>query len=255
MTVAGCRQERRRNHLLEGLPAADLALLTPHLQEVSLPRDTVLHEQQDLIEHVYFPHDGMISLVMVMRNGKTIETAKIGWESALGMAVVVGLPRAMGRAVVQLSGAAACFPAAEFRTAALESKLLRNLAAHCTELLVAQIQQSAICHAMHDVTARLSRWLLESSDRGGSELPLTQDWIAQMLSVTRTTVTVAAGTLQSAGVIECHRGIIHIIDRPALERSACECYQAIRQRADGLLPLLESRPETSGASWHRAPPG
>ncbi len=227
-------QERNRNGLLAALPSSELAVLAPFLREVSLSRGMVLHEPGDPIEHVYFPHDAVISLVTIMRDGGCVETATIGHHMALDLGVGLGAPRATARAVVQLSGAAGRIGAAEFKSAALESPVLREVAAGCNDLLITQLQQSVACNALHGAESRLCRWLLEYSDHAGDQLPLTQEFLAQAIGVRRTTVTIMAQILQNAGAIRYRRGVIQILDRAALERSACECYHTVRQRADEL---------------------
>lgn len=223
--------ERNRNSLLAVLPASELALLAPSIREVSLSRGMVLHEPGDPIEHVYFPHDAVISLVTIMRDGGCVETATIGHHMGLDLAVGLGAPLATARAVVQLSGSAGRVGAAEFKAAALESPILREVAAGCNDLLIAQLQQSVACNALHGAEARLCRWLLDYSDHASDQLPLTQEFLAQAIGVRRTTITIMAQLLQKAGAIRYRRGIIQILDRPALERSSCECYQTVRQRA------------------------
>ena len=230
------------NRLLAALPPADLALLAPFIREVPLGRGMVLHEPGGVIEQVYFPLNGMVSLVVGMRSGETVETTTIGREGALGTGVALGSRRAIGTAIAQLAGTAARVPAAQFEAVASRSTAIRDLAICCNELLIAQIQQSVACNTLHDAEARLCRSLLQTSDHVGSDMvPLTQDFLSQMLGVRRTTVTIVARILQSAGMIRYRRGQIQIVDRAALEQSACECYGSIRQLTDRLLP--ESKEE------------
>ena len=225
------------NRLLAALPPVDFALLAPFLRETPLARGTVLHEPGDLIEQVYFPFGGMVSLVVAMRSGETVETATIGREGELGTGVALGSRRAIGTAIVQLSGTAARVTSAQFEVAAGRSGAIRDLATCCNDLLIAQVQQSVACNTLHDAEARLCRSLLQTSDHVGSDMiPLTQDFLSQMLGVRRTTVTIVARILQSAGMIRYRRGQIQIVDRAALEESACECYRSIRQLTDRLLP-------------------
>ena len=220
------------NRLLAGFPPAELSSLAPHFRHVQLEADRVLLEPEARIEHVFFPHSGMISLVTVTQDGESVEGATIGVESALGVGVAIGLSRSVGRAVVQLAGHATVVPAAEFRAAADKSQELRDMAGLSIELLMVSVLQGTACNARHPIIARLSRWLLETADRaGGDEVPLTQEFLAHMLGARRTTVTFAAGSLQSAGIIRVRRGVTLILDRPALERAACECYSVIRERS------------------------
>ena len=238
-------EKTQLNRLLAALPPAELSALTPFLREVSLCRGTVLHEPGDLIAEVYFPHDAVISMVGIMQNGASVETAMIGHEAALGLGAALTSRRAVTRAVVQLPGRAARMGAAEFNQAALASAVLRELAGRANDLLIAQLQQSVACNALHDTEARLCRCLLEYSDRAGDALALTQDFLAQTLGVRRTTVTLIAQILQNAGVIRYRRGVIQIVDRPALEAAACECYRTIRQRSNALLLASQDEPKTA----------
>jgi CRP-like cAMP-binding protein len=229
------------NRLLSALPAAELASLDPFLQEVALERGTVLQNPGDAVEDVYFPHNGMISVVVVMQTGEEVETATVGREGALGTGVALGSRHATGRALVQLPGTAARIPAAQFVAAASRSDVIHDIAARYNALLIGQIQQSVACNALHDAEARLCRWLLNCSDRVNSDtIPLTQEFLGQMLGVRRTTVTIVARMLQAAGMIRYRRGVIQIIDRAALEEGACECYATTRAQFDALLPEEES---------------
>jgi CRP-like cAMP-binding protein len=221
------------NRFLAALPAGDFALLAPHLRAVPLQHGAMLHEAQDEIEHVYFPQSGMISLVVVMRSGATVETATVGRGGAIGTAAGLGSRHAFGRAVVQLAGTAARIPVSSFQAATDESPTLRALVVRYNDLLIGQIQQSVACNALHSLEARLSRWLLQTHDCvDGDTLPLTQEFLGQMLGVRRTTVTVAARLLQASGLISYRRGHIHLVDRPGLEGLACECYAAVRRSVD-----------------------
>jgi CRP-like cAMP-binding protein len=230
----------RRNLLLAALPAGDLSLLTPHLKPVTLAQGTVLQEQGEVIEDVYFPDDGIISLLAVMQQGNAIELATIGFEGAIGSLSALGPRRSHTRAVVQVPGAGLRIPAARFRKAAEESEAVRNIVVCYGEMLLIQVQQTAACNALHSVEARLSRWLLQARDRLQSNIiQLTHEFLSQMLGVRRTTVTVVANSLQLAGLIRYHRGQIEIIDRPGLEAKACECYEAIRRQIDQINPVAE----------------
>src|SRR5215470_16972018 len=225
------------NRFLAALRAQDFALLAPHLRSVSLEYGAALHEAGDDIEHVYFPQSGMVSLVVVMRNGATVETATVGRGGAVGTAAGLGSRSAFGRAVVQLPGMAASIPVSAFQAIANENPTLRALVVRYNDLLIRQIQQSVACNALHALEARLCRWLLQTHDCvDGDAIPLTQEFLGQMLGVRRTTVTIAARLLQSAGLIRYRRGLIHILDRPALEDISCECYAVVRHNLDKVFP-------------------
>ena len=225
------------NRFLSALPPHDFSLLAPHLRTVALERGTMLHDVGEEIEHVYFPHTGMVSLVAVMQSGATVETATIGRGGLIGASAGLGARWTFGRAIVQLPGSAAWLAAPQFHAAANESQAIRHLVVRYNDLLLAQVQQSVACNALHALENRLCRWLLQTHDCvDGDAIPLTQEFLAQMLGVRRTTVTIAARLLQSAGLVRYRRGLIHIIDRPGLEEIACECYAVVRHNLDKVFP-------------------
>lgn len=222
------------NSLLANLPAPQIALLAPFLQDVVLATDSILYEADDPIDFVYFPHSAVVSRIEAFESGECVVSALTGRESACGVGVTLGRPCALNRAVVLISGTAARIAAADFQTVCLKSNMLRQTAMYCNSLLISQLHQSAACNACHTLERRLSRWLLECSDRVGSEVHLTQNVLSQIIGVRRTSVTLVASSLQSSRAIRYSRGVIHISDPQALEASACECYRSVRQRADHL---------------------
>src|SRR4029450_8076548 len=225
------------NRFLAALPPHDFSLLAPHLRMIALERGTMLHDVGDDLEHVYFPHSGMVSLVAVMQSGATVETVTVGRGGVIGATAGLGSRRAFGRAIVQLSGAAARIPWSQFRSAAKQSSAIHDLVVRHNDLLITQIQQSVACNALHMLEARICRWVRESHDCVDTNaVPLTQEFLGQMLGVRRTTVTVAARLLQSAGMIRYRRGLVHILDRPALEEIACEGYAVVRRNIDETFP-------------------
>jgi CRP-like cAMP-binding protein len=227
----------RSNRFLAILPPHDFALLTPHLRTVTLERGVMLHEAAGEIERVYFPHSGMISLVAVMQSGAAVETATIGRAGVIGASTGLGAKHSVGRAIVQLPGTAAWLSASQFHAAANHSQAIRDLTVRYNDLLLAQVQQSVVCNALHTMEARLCRWLLQAHDcMDGNAIPLTQEFLGQMLGVRRTTVTIAAQLLQSAGLIRYRRGLIQIVDRPQLEELSCECYAVVRRHTDKIFP-------------------
>jgi CRP-like cAMP-binding protein len=237
MTAVAWRLDQAKpNRFLAALPPDDLAHLTPHLRPLSLQRGVVLHEPGEEFGHVYFPHSGMVSLVAVMHSGATVETVTVGRGGVIGATAGLGSRRAFGRAIVQLPCHAARLPVAQFQAAAEHSNAIRDLVVRYNDLLISQIQQSVACNAVHGLEARLCRWLLQTHDCGdGDAIPLTQEFLGQMLGVRRTTVTIAARLLQGAGMIRYRRGNIQILDRAALEASACECYAAVKRNIDGVF--------------------
>ena len=187
-------------------------MLEPHLKDVVLKQGIVLQEQGEGVEHVYFPNDGIISLLAVMRQGDAIEIATIGYEGAVGSLSGLGPRRSHTRAVVQVRGTASRIAATRFRQAVEESEAVHSIVVRYGEMLLIQVQQTAACNALHAVEARLSRWLLQARDRLESNtIELTHEFLSQMLGVRRTTVTVVAHMLQQAGLIRYHRGQIEII--------------------------------------------
>jgi CRP-like cAMP-binding protein len=225
------------NRFLAALPPHDFSLLAPHLRMIALERGTMLHDVGEDLEHVYFPHTGMVSLVAVMQSGATVETATIGRGGVIGASAALGARWTFGRAIVQLPATAAWLAASQFHAVANESQAIRHLVVRYNDLLFAQVQQSVACNALHALEARLCRWLLQTHDCvDGDAIPLTQEFLGQMLGVRRTTVTIAARLLQSAGLIRYRRGLIHIVDRRGLEEIACECYAVVRHNLDKVFP-------------------
>src|ERR1700730_7020171 len=221
----------RRNRLLAALTAADHSLLAPHLKELSLELGLLLQEAGEPVEHIYFPHQGMISLLAVMSAGQGIETATVGSEGVVGAISGFGIRRGFTRAVVQAPLVASRISSVRFHRAVQESEGIRNLMVSYNEVLLAQVQQTAACNALHATESRLARWLLQTRDRIDNDvLPLTQEFLSQMLGVRRTTVTLVARQLEQAGVIQNRRGRIVVVDRPGLEDLACECYVIVRDQ-------------------------
>jgi len=220
-----------RNRLLATLSHADQSLLAPHMQEVSHKIGVLLQEAGEPIEHVYFPRQGMISLLAVMLDGQGIETATVGREGVVGAMSAFGLRRSFTRGVVQAPLVASRISSTQLEITLQKSVRLRNLMVSYNQLLLAQVQQTAACNALHTTESRLARWLLQTRDRvDGDELPLTQEFLSQMLGVQRTTVTLIARQLERAGLILHRRGRITVVDRKGLEDVACECYAIVRDQ-------------------------
>ena len=227
----------RQNRLLRALSPADYLLLEPDLKDVFLEQDVVLFEPGDQLEFVYFPHSGISSVLAVMQDGQTVETATIGRAGVVGGVSGFGPWRAVARTTVQVPGTAARISGARFRAAVRRSDPLAALVLRCGQSILAQIQQTAACNALHDVDERLCRWLLLTRDQVDTDvIPLTQDSLAGMLGVRRPTVTLAISKLQAKGVLAClERGRLKIIDRRGLEQAACECYRELRSHSDQLV--------------------
>ena len=216
------------NKLLAALPRPDFDRLLPHLTTISLPQGDVVVEAGDEVDQVYFPHYGMLSLLAVLRDGKAIETATVGREGVVGAMAGLGLYKSLVRVVVQMPMAGSKIAATHFRTSAIASDPVRNLCIRYNEVLLSQARVTAACNALHSIEARFCRWLLQSADRAASDtVPLTQEFLAEMLGVRRTSVTEVASKVQSAGAISYSRGVIKILDRAALMRTSCECYETL----------------------------
>jgi CRP-like cAMP-binding protein len=230
-------QGHRDNRLLAALPADTLALLGRDLKQVSFQQGAILLEPGDPVENIYFPLTGLISVLVLGKNGRALETATVGREGAVGLHGGLGGRRSFTRAITQIGGRFSTIRAGRFEHIANGSAPVRDLILRYSEVLLAEAQQIAACNAMHEAKARLCRWLLQCADRTRrDELSLTQEYLAQMLGVRRTTVTLLAKSMQVRGLIRYRRGRIVLLDRKGLEACACECYDIMRQ--EKLAPAL-----------------
>jgi CRP-like cAMP-binding protein len=221
---------------LSTLLLPDFTLLSPHLRDRDFKQGTILQEAGDAVEQVYFPQSGMISMLAVMQDGNGIEAATIGREGAVGIMAALGSRTAPARAVVQVEGRTSQISVPRFRTALEESAGIRDLVVRYNDSQMALILQSTGCNALHDVERRLCRWLLQTRDRCESDvIPLTHEFVSEMLGVQRSTVTLIARELQSKGLIRYRRGRIEIVAREGLEKKACECYDASRRTNEGVF--------------------
>jgi len=233
-----------RNRLLAALPGDVVALMEPDLRQVSLPHGVVCYEAGSPIDQVYFPLSGMISLLVSTSDGEVVETSSVGHEGAVGLQCGFGPRASLTRAVVQIAGKFSVISASRFELATIHSAALGELIFNYIETLWAEAQQNAACNAIHDGSSRLCRWLLQCADRVGSEhLLLTQEFLAEMLGVRRTTVTLLAQELQKRGILRYSRGRITILNRAALEARACDCYEVIKK-----LSTVAVRPTSSHRS-------
>jgi CRP-like cAMP-binding protein len=218
------------NKLLAALSHDDFELLRPYLTTVRIDQGTVLCEVGQEVDHVYFPLSGMISIAVVMRNGKLVETATVGREGVLGAMSGLRPHISLVRAIAQLPMFASRTASARLRSAASNSKPIFDLCLRYIEVLLAQAQINAACNALHRIEARFCRWLLQTRDRAHSDTVLvTQEFLSEMLGVRRTSVTQVACQIQSSGAISYSRGIIKIIDLDALKTMSCECYETLRE--------------------------
>jgi CRP-like cAMP-binding protein len=229
--------DHRANRLLAALEPEDFAALEPHLEPVTLTYKQVLYDMGDAVTHVYFPHDAIVSLVNVMEDGATVEVGVFGCEGVLGLLSAMASREAFGRYVVQMPGTASRITFERIKEVQNARPNLRQLILNYGETLLAHTFQTVSCNAVHPVEARCCRWILAMHDRAGQDtLPLTHEFLAEMLGVQRSTVSVVTRTLQTAGLIQQSRGSISVTDRAGLEETACECYGRIRRLYRRLLP-------------------
>jgi CRP-like cAMP-binding protein len=203
-------------------------LIEPHLTIEDSPQGVVIAEVGDEVDRIAFPLSGMISLVIVMKDGKAIETATIGRNGFFGASAGLGLYKTGVRAIVQVAMTAAWMPATQFRKAVIASKAINDICIDYNETLLVQARVTASCNALHRVEARLCRWLLQTRAVTGSDtIPLTQEFLSEMLGVRRTSVTEVASKLQATGAISYSRGTIRIRDAAALAEHCCECLETL----------------------------
>lgn len=235
----------RQNQLLAALPLADYERIHANLELVWMPLGKVLHDSGDRLHYVYFPTSCIVSLLYVVENGGSAQVAVVGCEGMIGVALFMGGETMPNRAVVLSAGYAYRLSRRvlnhEFnRFGGRRSGAFNHLLLRYTQALLTQMAQTAVCNRHHLVSQQLCRWLLLTIDRSpADELMLTHELIASMLGVRREGVTDAAGKLQACGIIQYNRGRIKVLDRPALEARACECYAVVRKEYDRLLPTPE----------------
>jgi len=233
--MLGAKQVSVSNHLLGALPRKDYQKLLPILEPVKLVFGETLYESQAQIRHVYFPVDCFVSMLTTVDAGRAAEVGLIGSEGMIGVPMALGVAFSPFRAVVQGGGTALRLKTVDFRRNFSDSAALQREVFLFTHLLMIQIAQTAACNRLHDIQQRLSRWLLMTQDRVHSGvLPITHDFVATMMGTDRSTVSLAASVLQKKGILEYVRGAVKIVNRRKLEKSACECYDVIRQFEDEL---------------------
>ena len=225
-----------KNLLLGLLSSSDLKLLTPHLKSVHFEQQHVLFEAEEKISHVYFPTGAVVSLVITLSTGEIIEAAMVGVDGVVGASAALDGKISLSRGIVQLAGEIVVCDIDTLKSAAMQSPKLLSLLIRHEQTVYAQAQQSAACFATHQVEARLCRWLLRARDLSESDnLPFTQEYLAEMLGVRRTSVTAVAHTLQEAGLIKYARGKIQIVNAKKLQESACECYGSVKAHYEKLI--------------------
>jgi len=232
----------QQNHLLAALSPEERARLYPHLQLVPMSLGKVLYESGDVLRHVYFPTDSIVSLLYVMEDGRSAEISVVGNEGLIGIALFMGGETTPSRAIVQSAGHAYRLVSQELKEEFHRNGQMQLLLLRYTQALITQMAQTAVCNRHHSVDQQLCRWLLLSLDRlSSNELKMTQELIANMLGVRREGVTESAGKLHKLGVIRYARGRITVLDRPHLERLCCECYSVVKRETDRLLPVSRSQ--------------
>jgi CRP-like cAMP-binding protein len=219
------------NEILLGLSAKECQALLPKLELVRLKVHQLLHEPGDSLKSAYFCNTGMVSILNVFPDGESVEVGLVGKEGFVGLPLVAGFKTASSRAVAQIDGTALRVDGDTLVSFLQQCPKLERSLQQFSQISAMQTAQIAACNRLHEVNERLARWLLMCADRVGSnQLPLTQEFLAQMLATRRSSVTVAAGALQKAGLIAYTRGDVKVVDRRKLEEAACECYGIMQQQ-------------------------
>jgi CRP-like cAMP-binding protein len=226
-----------QNHLLAVLPEVEFARLAEHLELVTLRLGEMLYDPGTQLQHAYFPTSAIVSLHYVLESGATAESAGVGNEGVVGIALFMGGGTTASSAVVQTAGHAYRLAGSLLQVEFGRAGLMQRVLLRYTQALMAQISQAAVCNRHHSVEQQLCRWLLLTLDRAPlRELVMTQELVASMLGVRRECITAAAGNLQRAGLIRYRRGHISVLERPGLESRACECYGVVATELRRLLP-------------------
>ena len=234
------------NHLLAALPPDEFSRLKPSLEPVSLSLGEVIYESGEELEHIYFPTTAIISLLYIMQNGATAEIGMAGNDGLVGIALYMGGSTTPSRAVVQSAGNAFRMQSRAMNDEFSRGGVFQKILLRYTQSLMTQISQTAVCNRLHSVENQLCRWLLINHDLlRTNKLIMTHDLIANMLGVRREGVSIAAGHLQKKGLIKYVRGTITMLDRDALEQTACECYRVVKDEYDRLLGKYISQNNTN----------
>jgi CRP-like cAMP-binding protein len=223
------------NKVLLATPDNEYQLMRPDLTYVDLPNHLSLHEPTQSIDFVYFPNRGMVSQVVVTKDGRTVEVGVVGNEGYVGAGLAVGLSRSSVREIVQIAGDGFRMMGNALERILRAAPQLQMILSRHSGLQGMQVAQTAACNRLHDIQQRLARWLLMTQDRVNlGVLPITHDFIATMMGTDRSTVSLAAAVLQKKGIIEYVRGAVKVVNRRKLQNSACECYAVIQQFEDDL---------------------
>jgi CRP-like cAMP-binding protein len=248
--MAEAEKEHARSNQLHGaLEASSRKRVDPHLEPIELKLGAIVCEAGGLLKHAYFPQGAVLSLLTVLENGSAIETANIGREGAFGLFAAMYSRVSFNRCLVQLEGSIVRCPIELLQSEFKRSEHVRDLFVSYSETLLSQVQQTVACNAMHTTEQRICRWLLMMHDRAeGEALPYTHEFLSHMLGANRKSVTLAAQSLQAAGLISYYRGTIKVLDRTGLEKASCECYAIVRERFDAFLtpPSTAVQGDTKG---------
>ena len=231
------------------LEASSRKRIDSHLEPINLKLGAIVCEAGGLLKHAYFPQGAVLSLLTVLENGSAIETANIGREGAFGLFAAMYSRVSFNRCLVQLEGSIVRCPIELLQSEFKRSEHVRDLFVSYSETLLSQVQQTVACNAMHTTEQRICRWLLMMHDRAeGEALPYTHEFLSHMLGANRKSVTLAAQSLQTAGLISYSRGTIKVLNRPGLEKASCECYAIVRERFDAFLtpPSTAVQGDTKG---------
>jgi CRP-like cAMP-binding protein len=243
------RDDAQSNRLLGALETASRKRIDPHLEPIKLKLGAIVCEAGGLLKHAYFPQGGVLSLLTVLENGSAIETANIGREGAFGLFAAMYSRVSFNRCLVQLEGDILRCPIEVLQSEFKHSEHVRNLFVSYSETLLSQVQQTVACNALHTTEERMCRWLLMMHDRAeGEVLTYTHEFLSHMLGANRKSVTLAAQSMHTAGLISYRRGKIQVLDRPGLEKASCECYSIVKERFDAFLtpPLTAVQGDTKG---------
>ena len=225
-----------KNQLLELLPEPEYTRLAAHLEPVSLRLGEMLYEPDGQLQHAYFPTTSIVSLHYVLESGASAESAGVGNEGVVGIALFMGGNTTSSSAVVQTAGVAHRIASRMLQQEFARAGVLQRVLLRYTQALITQIGQTATCNRHHSLEQQLCRWLLLTLDRSASHhLVMTQELVASMLGVRREGITEAAGNLQRAGIIRYRRGHIEVLERAGLQSRVCECYSVVRKEVERLL--------------------
>jgi CRP-like cAMP-binding protein len=223
------------NQLLARLGAERLGQFSSDLKVIALRKGELIADTHGKVRKVYFPHSGIISCIVEMKGGHAIETGMIGKDGAFGAAQALDDKVSLNRVTMQVSGFASTIDADHLREAAERCKAFRTLLIEYELFMTAQVQQTAACNAVHGVQSRMCRWLLRMHELVGNDMPLTHEFLSQMIGVRRTSVTGFASEMQKKGMISYTRGRLHIVDIELVRMNACECHDGVRSHYDRIM--------------------